>query len=290
MIECGEEGVAFLRFAALDQQLRVSHAVFTRHGGVSAAPFATLNASVAVGDDAAAVRENKRRMAGILGLGLVSVTPVHGAEVVAVEAPGASFAAWRASLRATEADAMMTDVPGLALFWAYADCMPILLFDPRHAAVALVHAGWRGTARGIAGRTVAAMRQRYGTRPADLLAGMAPSIGKCCYTLTAADREQFRADPFIWAHTPFERAARPDGDRIYAVDLWASNRAQLLTAGLRPERIEAAELCTGCHTDQFYSNRIERAGTGRFGVGIGLRPEAGAAPAGSLGVPTEVWI
>jgi purine-nucleoside/S-methyl-5'-thioadenosine phosphorylase / adenosine deaminase len=299
VIECREDGAELLRFAALAKQPLVAHAVFTRHGGVSAAPFDTLNASSATGDDPAAVRENKRRMARILGLELVSVSPVHGADTVVVEAPevltppgvhrqgvhrhapatwreGAAREEWHAGLREIEADVMLTDVPGLALFWAYADCMPILLYDPGHHAVALVHAGWRGTAKGVAMRAVAAMRARYGARPEDLLAGIAPSIGQCCYTLTPADREQFRADPFIWEHTPFERTPRADGERTYAVDLWASNRAQLLQSGLLPQHVEAAELCTGCHTEMFYSNRVERAGTGRFGVGIGLRErEAG---------------
>jgi YfiH family protein len=151
--------------------------------------------------------------------------------------------------------------------------VPILLYDPRHRAVALAHGGWRGTAEAVAMRTVEAMRARYGTRPADLVAALAPAIGDCCYTVSEEVLDRFRQLPEAWESVRF--VARPEdepgnaGPGVY-LDLWETNRRQLLAAGVRPEHIEVSDLCTGCRTDLFFSHRMEHGRTGRFGVAIGL--------------------
>lgn len=278
VIECHAGTCTYLRFERLSQEPAIVHGVFTRHGGVSAPPFASLNASVATGDDPAAVANNREIIAGALELPLASARPVHGARVVEVtsrssKSPASGTRRWRSL--ADEADAMMTDEPGLGLFWAFADCVPLILFDPAHRAVALVHAGWRGTAQAIAARAVRAMRARYGSRPADLLAGVAPAIGKCCYRVSHEVRACFDATPEARDTACFERRGEPEGDaasRPVYLDLWESNRRQLLAAGLASDHIELAGLCTGCRTDLFYSHRIESKPTGRFGVAVGLAP------------------
>jgi polyphenol oxidase len=274
LIECRTGSCEYLRFERLSQEARVAHAVFTRKGGESGAPFASLNLSIAVGDDPAIVRRNQERVADVVGLPLVSARPVHGASVIEVRPNGAaSPAALRERVRLDEADAMMTDAPGFALFWAYADCVPILLYDPRHHAIALVHAGWRGSAGAIAARTVSAMRERFGTRPAELLAGIAPSIHKCCYQVSDEVVARFHANALAKETACFEERAAAGADgaqpRLY-LDLWETNRRQLLAAGLDAAHIELAGMCTGCRTDLFFSHRVERGGTGRFGVAIGL--------------------
>ena len=285
MIECQAGPVEYLRFERLAQESAVAHGIFTRIGGVSRPPFASLNAAVSVGDEPAAVRENRRRISEVMGMPLVAARPVHGGAVIEVR-PGDDVAAheWLESLHAQEADAMMTDVPGFALFWAFADCVPILLYDPRHRAVALVHAGWRGSAHAIAARTIEAMRERYETQPDELLAGVAPSIGKCCYEVSEEVRERFRANPTAWASACFEERMDDHGDpprtRLY-LDLWETNRRQLLAAGVASEHIEMSALCTGCHTDRFFSHRVERGKTGRFGVAIGLAADATRADDGA---------
>jgi hypothetical protein len=271
VIACAAGEVEYLRFDRLGQEAAVSHAVFTRRGGVSAAPFASLNASISTGDEPAAVHENRHRMAAVLGLPLISTRPVHDDTVVVVRPEGTGHA-WVDRLRATDADAMITDASGFGLFWAFADCVPILLYDPRHHAIALAHGGWRGTARAIAAKTVRAMSATFATKPADLLAGIAPAIGDCCYRASDAMLERFHANDEAWASACFtERPADApgnDGPGTY-LDLRAANRRQLLAAGLRPECIEMAEICTGCRRDLFYSHRMERGRTGRFGVAIG---------------------
>jgi polyphenol oxidase len=273
VIESRTETCEYLRFAHLSSEGAVVHGVFTRWGGVSAPPFDTLNAASSVGDSAEAVRENHARIASTLGLPLVAARSVHGADVIEVTpTAGSPVGQWRQEFWRRDADAMITDVPGFALFWAFGDCVPILLYDARHQAIGLVHAGWRGTAGAVAAHAVEAMRQRFGSRPEEMLAGIGPSIGKCCYTVGDEVRERFRSNATAWASACFEERATSGSDERPAlyVDLWESNRRQLLAAGLAPDHIELAGICTGCRTDLFFSYRMERQGTGRFGVAIGL--------------------
>jgi YfiH family protein len=252
----------------------VIHGVFTRQGGVSEPPFASLNASASTGDDPAAVARNKEVIAAAMEVTLASMRPVHGSRVAEVgpDAPEVGKTpGWRSL--AGDADGMMTDVPGIGLFWAFADCVPIILHDPAHRCIALVHAGWRGTAEAIAWRAVQAMGRRYGSRPEDVMAGIAPSIGKCCYRVSDEVERRFSETPEAWASARFEDRAIPDaahaGPAQY-LDLWESNRGQLLAAGLAPEHIEVAGICTGCRTDLFFSHRVEPKPTGRFAVVAGL--------------------
>ena len=279
MIEHRDGERVVLRFARLSQEAGLSHGVFTRLGGVSAVPYASLNASISTGDDPATVAENQRLISETVRLPLRAARPVHGADVVEMNPDDSDWLPiyGPVRMRATTADAMLTRAPGLGVFWAFADCTPILLYDPIQRAVALAHAGWRGTSLAVAMRAVQAMTARYGTQPSDLLAGIGPAIGGCCYEVGEGVRERFRATPDAWQSACFaERAiASDDGTpatRLF-LNLWESNRRQLVAAGLSEDHIELAELCTGCRTDLFYSHRIEQGQTGRFGVVIGLAPD-----------------
>jgi YfiH family protein len=265
-----------LRFEQLSEARALSHGVFTRRGGVSAPPFDSLNVSASTGDRPDAVGRNKTLIAAAIGLPLVGARCVHAARVLEVR-PDASVddtggVSWRTRVRASEADAMLTDVPGFALFWSFGDCAPIVLYDPRHRAIALVHAGWRGTAQAIAVRAVEAMRARYGSAAADLLAGIGPAIGSCCYAVSEAVRDEFRATPEAWDAAAFAERVEPAAGGVSQLylDVRESNWRQLIGAGLAPAHVEPSGICTGCRTDLFYSHRTERGGTGRFGVAIGL--------------------
>ncbi|HET6454111.1 MAG TPA: peptidoglycan editing factor PgeF [Armatimonadota bacterium] len=149
-------------------------------------------------------------------------------------------------------DAMITNIPGICLMVLLADCTPILLYDPMQRAVAAAHAGWKGTAKQIGRKVVEAMRDSYGCRPEDIIAGIGPSIGPCCYEVGPEVISQFDAD---LVH-----------DRNH-LDLWEGNRRQLTEAGVRS--IEVAGICTKCNHDRFFSER-HTPGTGRFGAGIML--------------------
>lgn len=255
---------------------RIAHGVFTRQGGVSAAPYDGLNAGLTVGDDRLAVAENRRRVVAALPGHpmLITAHPVHGSDVVAIAADGHETDT-DTRFVATKADAMHTRERGLGLFWAYADCTPILLFDPQHDAIALVHAGWRGTAAAVAIAAIQAMHDSYSTRPSDLHVGLGPTIGPCCYEVDDPIQAAFAAHPVARDHAVFTTTTLADAvGEIHTslrLDLLASNLRQLLAVGIPASQIETFDLCTGCHLDLFYSHRKERGKTGRHAVVIARR-------------------
>jgi purine-nucleoside/S-methyl-5'-thioadenosine phosphorylase / adenosine deaminase len=282
VIERLAERCEYLQFEGLRAWPEVTHAVFTRRGGYSDAPYDGLNLSLSTGDDLSVVRRNRQVVSAVLALPLVSAFPTHGAMVATLDREMATEARhhgddWpkrlQEQMRGMRADAMLTDVPGVALFWAYGDCAPVLLYDARQRVVGLVHAGWRGTAQAITARTIAAMRERFDSRFEDIYAAVGPAIGACCYEVNDTVRQSFVAEPLAQEAAVFvERAASDDpGDVRLYLDVGASNERQLLLAGLAPDRVETSGYCTGCESDLFYSNRRGPRHGGRFGVAIGLR-------------------
>lgn len=258
MNEYQDATIPYLTFASFAAHQGVRHAVFSRRGGVSAAPFASLNLSVSVPDDKADVYANRRRAYGLFGRDTDSVVHahlVHGTTVARVTQ--ANNGTWL-----PQCDALITDEPGCALTMNYADCAPILLVDPVRRAIGLGHAGWRGTVADVAGAMVGAMRSEFGSDPADLRAAVGPSIGPCCYevgpdVITAVGNAY--ADPK--SLLPY-----PNGGQRPHFDLPEANRRQLRAAGVPAEQIEMAGLCTACRTDLFFSHRAENGRTGRFGA------------------------
>ncbi len=253
-------GLAYYTFPSLERYGELVHAVTTRHGGVSTGPYTSLNVSRGLGDDPAAVEENLRRVCHVLGLrrqDLVSPNQRHTANVRRVDASD------RGRIQVGY-DALITDQPEVPLLLRYADCVPVLIYDPAHHALAVVHSGWRGTVLGIARSAVQALAEAYGSRPGDLVAAIGPSIGPCCYEVGSDVADAVR--------TAFTGSAgllvdRPGGRRY--LDLWAANRRWLLEAGVR--QIEVGALCTACHTDEFYSHRAEGGKTGHFAAVLSLR-------------------
>lgn len=276
VIEVQQETRLSFQFEHFSQYPALVHSVFSRQGGLSEAPYASLNTGLSVGDDRQRVFANRKLLSQTLGYPdwpIATCWIVHGNEVVEV---GAEWKLDHDELRdpgfRRRGDALMTQEPGLFLLISFADCLPILYYDPAHRVVALTHAGWRGTAGGIAGQTVRALASRYGARPADLLVGLAPSIGPCCYEVgpdVLAEMERLpdvARSAFILPHP----AGRNDR---WMLDLKETNRRQLLAAGVMPEQIEVMPICTACRTDLFYSHRQEQGKTGRFAVLVGIRPE-----------------
>jgi YfiH family protein len=280
VIERQAEHCEYLQFEQLAEIPGLVHAVFTRRRGFSAAPFAGLNASSVTGDDPAVVARNKAEIIAALGLPLVATKPVHGGAVAFIRRETAAEHAdnWveplQARLRITEADAMLCNEAGFALCWAYGDCAPILLFDPEHTALALIHAGWRGTAAGVVPNTIAAMTERFNSRPAALLAGIGPAIGACCYEVSPAVQNAFAGNTLAWECAQFvlRRPALDDvkSSGVY-LDIAGSNYRQLLASGILAEHIDDSGFCTGCRTDLFYSHRREPRPSGRFAVAFGLK-------------------
>ncbi len=269
MIEHDKQGVRYLTFESIAGVPGLDALVTTRHGGASTGPFASLNLGGRTGDEADAVRTNRTRAASIVGAPPAWLTfgqQVHGARVAVVgnENRGDVF---------EEADALVTNAALVPLVILTADCAAIVLVDPVRRAAGIAHAGWRGTVARIAQRTVVTMRDAFGSNPADLLAGIGPSIGPCCYevgrdVIDAASEafegraEEVLVEPDMASAGSFRASVNEDKKHF---DLWRANELVLLDAGLRDEHIETSRLCTACRTDLFYSHRAEHGNTGRFG-------------------------
>jgi YfiH family protein len=178
---------------------------------------------------------------------LASLKQIHSSECVA--------AGGRSGVLG-EGDALLENVEGGIVAVKTADCVPILLVDDAHCAVAAVHAGWRGTAAGIVGKAIAAMRERFGSEASVLYAAIGPWIGKCCYEVGPEVSAQFGLE-----------------GRTF-LDLPEFNRRQLIDSGVTGERIFASNLCTQCKADEFHSFRRDREAAGRLYSFAGIRPRA----------------
>lgn len=239
----------------------VSHGVSTRAGGVSDGPYTSLNLGASVGDRQDAVLENRARLARALGFEparLVTTPQVHGKDVLVVDQTTAP------SALSTRADILVSREPGYLLMQRFADCVPLLLWHAAAGIVSVAHAGWRGTAIGVAGRAVGAVAE-LGGDPCGLRAGIGPAIGPCCFEVGAE----------VVAQIPGADDASsigPNG-RPY-VDLWELNRRQLVAAGVPADRVEVAAVCTRCQPDRFFSHRALGYPAGRFGAAIGLSAHA----------------
>jgi YfiH family protein len=256
------ENVRYFTFDTL-QDGGIKHAVFTRQGGTSPHPWESLNVGGLVGDDPERVIENRRRCFGAVGRvpeTMYDVWQVHGNDVVRADAPRP------ANTPHLKADAILTDRPEVTLFMRFADCVPVLLADPRRRVVGLAHAGWLGTVRRTVAAAVNAMVEQYRSNPADVIACMGPSIGAHHYEVGSEVIEQVRHTFGAEANSLL---AASNGDKQRAqFDLWAANRLILEQSGVK--QIEMAGLCTACNLDDWYSHRGEGGKTGRFGVLIGL--------------------
>jgi len=256
----------------------VDHAVFSRRGGYSVAPFDSLNMSMSVPDERDRVYANRRRVYGLYGRDTDTVVHahlVHGADVARVTQ--ADNGTW-----VEHVDGLITNQPGTVLSMNFGDCTPIFLYDPRRHAIGLGHAGWRGTMVDLPGAMVRAMTEQFGSDPADLVAAVGPCIGPCCYevgeeVIAAVEAAFAEADtllrPPTEEATPVARRGQEsdgrrstDGHRFF--DLPQANHVNLANAGVR--NIEMSGFCTACRTDLFFSHRAEKGRTGRFGAVFAL--------------------
>lgn len=238
------------------------HAFTTRLGGVSEGYLASLNIGTSRGDQRENVEENYAILGRALGFdpkGVVLSRQVHSdiVHVVTAEDRGAGLYA----PHLPGCDGLVTDVPGVTLVVFSADCTPILFYDPKTGAVGAAHAGWRGTALGIAARVVETMGREYGSRPEDIRAAIGPNIGACHFE-THADVPQ----ALLTAFGPEMQAyIRPQGEK-YLVDLKAVNAWVLRRAGV--ENVEVSRDCTVCKSDLYWSHRVTQGRRGSQGAVI----------------------
>jgi polyphenol oxidase len=281
-------------FAALDWLV---HGFSTRPGGTSeftssnGAPQTkndrVLNLGFTDWDSRAHVLENRKKFFHAIGadkLRAVTLRQIHSDAAHRVNSSDA------AAKEAPQGDALFTRDPGILLAVQTADCIPILLADTKRRAIAAIHAGWRGTLSRIAAKTLGRMQMEFGTRPEDVVAGLGPGIGRCCYEVGSDVARDFDAqfpNAREWFEGPFDALAsgendpnwlpwltmRPPGHqppplRVH-LDLIAANRAILTDTGIPGRQISSSGLCTACRTDLLFSYRRERT-TGRLMAAIGI--------------------
>jgi len=252
----------------------VTAVVSTRHGGVSSGPYGRLNLGGHVGDDPAAVAENRRRLAAALGVDRLTVADQrHTARVAVVSAAlagrghdGAADAA--AAFPAT--DALVTDVPGAALAILVADCAPVVLYDPVRRAAGVAHSGRVGTLSGVVPNAVQAMTAAFGSAPADLLVGIGPSIGAASYEIGAAEASAVTAAFGARADRGDQGALlRPSRPGHALFDLAGAIRWQLRAAGVPAAQVYDLGIDTAASTGDFFSDRAARP-CGRFAAIVRL--------------------
>lgn len=251
-VESGGEIILF-NFPLLMKQENLVHAVFSRHGGKSVANCSSLNTSYNTDDTEINVSQNLDLIRKTIHTDrLIFMNQVHGSDIVNI---GEGW--WKNNINeAMKADALITNIPGVALMVKQADCQAVILFDPVERVIANVHCGWRGNVSNIIGKVVSRMESDFRCQARNLIATIGPSLGPCCAEFISY-REIFpdRFSEFV-----------PEKNHF---DLWDISRMQLIMAGLDEKRIEIAEVCTKCNTDFFYSYRAEK-NTGRFATVIML--------------------
>jgi hypothetical protein len=256
MILTTQKGVSFYQFRNLAACSGIDHRIFTRNSGYSQPPFASLNVSFGIGDTQKNVSENRGIISRFMGAGqLVFARQVHGCEIAVLSRDSEERGIASAD-RAFTADAMVTDIFGRNIVIQVADCQAVLLYEPTRRVIANVHCGWRGSAQNIIGHTVEVMEQHFGCRPGRIRAGIGPSLGPCCAEFINYSTE---IPMEFWRYKGLNEH----------FDFWSLSRDQLKQTGVAEINIESSEICTRCHTDDFFSYRAART-TGRFAAVIGL--------------------
>ncbi|MCY3781005.1 MAG: peptidoglycan editing factor PgeF [Chloroflexi bacterium] len=258
MERVSKSGLSFYRNQAWQG---VRHGIFTRQGGASKSHWSSLNLGASIGDDPAAVVENHRRIYDAVEVNprsAVSSWLVHSVETLVINGNTSSNGQLK------KADAIITDQADRPLVMRYADCVPLLLYDPVRRAIGLGHAGWRGTVKGMAGKMVREMRFAFGCLPEDIQAVIGPAISRRNYRVGADVVAE--ADAYFGEDAGV--VARDPAGGTQTFDLWRANQLDLSRHGVT--EVEVLDICTYENTDEFYSHRAEEGMTGRFGVVISL--------------------
>jgi hypothetical protein len=249
--------IDYLESTALSREAFLTHAFFTAWGGVSEGHFDSLNFSEREGDGSDNVRHNWEIVAKAFDMSVEQffvVHQVHGDRILTVDHTNIG----RINDQDHPVDAIITDRFGLAIGIKTADCVPVFLADRARKIIGVVHAGWKGTSMNIAAKAVNAFVGRFSCQPENMTAVIGPSIGLCCYQVDEAVFEAF-AEVDNW-----KAAFMPCGEKgKWMLDLPSTNRDQLLRAGIPPEHVFSAAICTACRKDIFFSHRGEGGKTGR---------------------------
>ena len=269
--EDGATIVPLLHYPMLDELGFVEHCFSTRMGGVSQGIFASMNFSFVRGDAPEAVHENYRRLTAIMHAkpeDVVTTDQTHTTNVrkVGREDCGKGITIPRDY---TDIDGLITNEPGVVLSTFYADCVPLYFVDPVHRAIGLSHSGWRGTIGRMGQKTLEAMKEAYGTNPAEVYAAIGPSICQDCYEISQDVAEHFYQE--FSGHG--EEILLDKGNGKYQLDLWKTNEIVLTEAGILPEHLAVTNICTCCNHELLFSHRASMGKRGNLGAFLMIKGE-----------------
>ncbi|TVQ91629.1 MAG: peptidoglycan editing factor PgeF [Bacteroidetes bacterium] len=263
-------GLEIYRFSNLSRYLEIDHFISSRAGGYSKGPFQSLNTGFHVGDNDWMVLQNRKKLAQVLGAELDQFTfcnQTHSCNIAVIDNFWKGSGSTDFSTAIPNTDGLVTNNRKIFITVQVADCVPILLYDPVKRVVASVHAGWKGTLRKALQAAVRQMMHTFGTNASDIIAGIGPSNGPCCYEVG----EDVKSETIkSLGNTNQILKEHPEKNK-YIFDQWHANFLQLKECGVPEGNIEIAGICSQCHSDTFYSSRFDNGITGRYAAGIMIR-------------------
>ncbi len=269
-VQTGSHGLTYITFDHFTATGLVTHGFSLRQGGVSLGHCSQLNMGYKAGDDPAHVRINRQRFSDILGLSSdtwVCGCQTHTDRIQLVTAADSGKGAHAFETGLPDTDGLVTNEPGVTLAAFFADCIPVMLLDPVTKGIGVVHAGWKGTAQGIAAKAAVFMRDAFGTDVCNLLASIGPGIGSCCYEVDERVVQYFLNQPDMHRYIIATEPGK------WQMDLLGINRHQLMSVGVPESAITTMDLCTSCYPELFFSHRGQGGKTGRMAAVISLRRE-----------------
>lgn len=263
-----KSGVKYFVIDAFEKTNLVKHCFTTKVGGVSKGYYSGLNLGLHKEDNREDVIENYKIICGILGIEykhLVASDQVHDNKIYKADKKDLGKGIVRES-DIIGIDGLITDVKGVPLITYYADCVPLFFLDPVKKSIGTSHAGWKGSVLKIGQETVFRMKKEFGTKPEDLLVGIGPSIGPCCYEVDEPVISRvIEAFPFLWKKLVIDR-----GNGKWDLNLWETNALQLEEIGVRRENIFVSGICTSCSKELLFSHRRDKGKTGSLAAIIQL--------------------
>jgi hypothetical protein len=257
-----------ITYNLLDRYNEIAHFCTSREGGVSVGNYASFNLSPFSGDTELSFAENKQILCDKLGIDsghLIIPFQTHGIEIREINETFLDLSSAEKEAYLDGVDVVVTRLPGICVGVTTADCVPLLFFDPTKQVVAAVHAGWRGTCAGIAGKTVRFMVEKYNSIPEDILVAIGPSISAEVYEVGVEVVDEFKAAGF-----DLPEIIETRNNSIF-LNLWKANQQLLEKAGIQVNHIEIAGICTFTEHERFFSARRLGIKSGRLLSGIMLK-------------------
>lgn len=260
----------YYTFDSFDDINFIGHCFTTRHGGVSKSFLSSLNLGFSRGDALENVDENFDIICNAIGVKkeqCVALRQIHSTRIITAD-EGIQGMGFIDGIERIEADAFVTDKKGIVLVTFHADCVPLYFVDTEKMVIGMAHAGWRGTADGMAVNMVERMESEFGSNPQNIKVGIGPSIGLCCFQVDKPVADIFN-EKYSFAYKYIINDEEAEGK--YKIDLLGINKEVLMLKGIKEENIEIGGICTKCNSDTFYSHRAMGEKRGTMGAFLFLK-------------------